>query len=120
MTKIHLKSNKHYKVRTIELSSDSVSTCYLPVAFSNPNSSNISCPTEWNKCFYFHLGIQVTKIRLKDNKHDMVVHPEAFRGLEEHLRALILKDSKIEALPAGLFKGMYKLKQLDLSENGKW
>ena len=63
-------------------------------------------------------GIQVTKLRIKDNKNEMVVHPEAFRGLEAYLRVLVLKHSKVTALPAGLFKGMVKLKHLDLADNG--
>jgi hypothetical protein len=67
-------------------------------------------------------GIQVSKIRIRDNhgKTEMVIHPEAFRGLEEFLRVLTLKNSKVLSLPAGLFKGMVKLRQLDLAGNGRW
>ena len=64
-------------------------------------------------------GLRVQKIRVKSNRHEMMIHPQAFSGLEDYLKVLQFKGNKIQALPAGLFKGMDKLKHIDLSDNGK-
>lgn len=65
-------------------------------------------------------GIHVRKIKMMGNhRKDMMVHVNAFKGLEDDLTSIAFKKNKIPSLPVGIFRGLRKLDKIELISCGK-
>lgn len=68
---------------------------------------------------YAFRNVSVREVKIRGNLKsvNMTLHPKAFRGLEDVLRKVSFQENSVPELPAGLFRNLVNLTDIDLPKN---